>query len=61
LGKIEAKVIRFEQIRLNLGKIKILHPQEHSISYVYGLSIWVLLWFHLTTNNNTFIRQAYSL
>jgi len=26
-------VIRFGQISLHLGKIKILHPQKHLISY----------------------------
>jgi len=31
-GKIEAK---FGQRGLDLGKIKILHPQEHSIPYSY--------------------------
>jgi len=36
IGKIWAKVIRFEQILLDLGKIKILHPQTHSIFYGYG-------------------------
>jgi len=35
LGKIWAKVFRFEQIWLDLGKIKILHPQKHSIFYSY--------------------------
>jgi len=33
-GKIWAKVIEFEQIWL--AKIKILHPQKHSIFYGYG-------------------------
>jgi len=33
---LKAKVIRFEQIWLDLGKIKILHPQKHSIIYGYG-------------------------
>jgi len=32
LGKIEAK---FEQKWSDLGKIKTLHPQKHSISYGY--------------------------
>jgi len=27
--EIRAKVIRFEQIKLALGKIKIWHPQKH--------------------------------
>jgi len=30
------KLIRFGQIWLKLGKIKILHPQKHSITYGYG-------------------------
>jgi len=30
-------MIRFGQIRLELGKIKILHLQKHSISYGYSL------------------------
>jgi len=36
LGKIEVK---FGQKWLDLGKIKILHPQKHSISFGYGLNI----------------------
>jgi len=37
LGKIEVK---FGQKWLYLGKIKILHPQKHSISYGYGEAWW---------------------
>jgi len=33
LGKIKAK---FGQKRSDLGKIKVLHSQKHSISYVYA-------------------------
>jgi len=37
LGKFEAKFgLISGAIRLNLGKIKILHPQKHSIFYGYG-------------------------
>jgi len=32
MGKIQAK---FKQKRLNLGKIEILHPQKHLVSYGY--------------------------
>jgi len=35
-GKIWAKVIRLEQILLDLGKIKILHSQNYLIFYGYG-------------------------
>jgi len=35
-GEIWTKMIRFEQIWLDLGKIKIVHPQKHSISYGDG-------------------------
>jgi len=33
LSKVEVKFTRFRQIWLDSGKIKILHPQKHSITY----------------------------
>jgi len=35
-GKMWAKVIRFEQIWLDFGKIKILHPQTIRSFTAYG-------------------------
>jgi len=35
-GEIWARVIRFGQIWLDLGQIKIFNPQKHSISYGYA-------------------------
>jgi len=48
-----AKLIRFGQIWLDLGKIKILHLPKHSISYGYGYKLkkqcnvtyWT--WYHI--------------
>jgi len=42
MDKIEAK---FEQKRLDLGKIKILHPQKHSISNGYAVNCLLTLCF----------------
>jgi len=51
LGKVKAK---FGQTWFELGKIKILHPQKHSISYGY---VWVYHFFSGESDSGTSRRQ----
>jgi len=55
--RIWAKGLRFGQIWLDLGKIKILHPQKHPISYEYvsNRTAWVCHCTYFFYKNN-FIR-----